>query len=103
MLSTDELRHYGVMGMKWGKGKKTPTQSSAPISNRRMSNKELESRIKRLRMEQDYKKLVESQTVKPNRIQQIENAAKVVKSISTMSSSAMSIYNDIEKARGRRS
>ena len=53
LLNEDELMHHGVKGMKWGrrKGKQT-TGSKNDV--RRMSNKELNARIKRLELEKRY-------------------------------------------------
>lgn len=63
LLNEDELMHHGVKGMKWGrrkskqttdsKGKKTSKKSSKK-NPRRMSNKELAARIKRLDLEKRY-------------------------------------------------
>ena len=63
LLNEDELMHHGVKGMKWGrrkskqttgsKGKKTSKKSSKK-NPRRMSNKELMARIKRLDLEKRY-------------------------------------------------
>ena len=59
----DVLMHYGVLGMKWGrrKGKQTTSSKNKKSSKkknkknpRRMSNKELAARIKRLDLEKRY-------------------------------------------------
>ena len=59
----DVLMHYGVLGMKWGrrKGKQTTGSKNKKSSKkknkknpRRMSNKELAARIKRLDLEKRY-------------------------------------------------
>ena len=59
----DVLMHYGVLGMKWGKrkGKQTAGSKNKKSSKkknkknpRRMSNKELAARIKRLDLEKRY-------------------------------------------------
>ena len=57
LLNEDELMHHGVKGMKWGrrKGKQTTgSKKSSKNDVRRMSNKELNARIKRLELEKRY-------------------------------------------------
>ena len=59
----DELMHFGVKGMKWGRRKSKQTSGSKGKKSskkknkknpRRMSNKELAARIKRLDLEKRY-------------------------------------------------
>jgi len=74
----DILQHHGVIGMRWGKGRKTkvPKQTVAPkakgvneaareqqfkseYANRdKMSTRSLQNRVKRLQAEQQFKELV---------------------------------------------
>ena len=74
----DILQHHGVIGMRWGKGRKTkvPKQTLAPkakgvneaareqqfkneYANRdKMSTRSLQNRVKRLQAEQQFKELV---------------------------------------------
>ena len=53
LLNEDELMHHGVKGMKWGRRKGKQTAGSKN-DVRRMSNKELNARIKRLELEKRY-------------------------------------------------
>lgn len=63
----DFLRHYGVKGMKWGKSKNPASADAAASKNVRVtakkkgvhtvSNKELQTAIERMRLEQDFKRL----------------------------------------------
>lgn len=63
----DILQHYGVKGMRWGK-KKNPASSDAAASTsvkktakkkgvHTVSNRELQTAIERMRLEQDFKRL----------------------------------------------
>ena len=57
----DELKHYGVLGMRWGarRNGKPISKSSKPKKRtiESMSNEELQSRNKRLQLETQYKQL----------------------------------------------
>lgn len=64
---SDFLQHYGVKGMQWGK-KKNPASSDAAASKsvrttakkkglHTVSNKDLQTAIERMRLEQDFKRL----------------------------------------------
>ena len=78
-LMPDELLHFGVKGMRWGQRRQreikrgTPrkryydgkdhsqtTYNTTPFAKRakKMTDKELEDRLKRIRMEKEYDKLV---------------------------------------------
>lgn len=63
----DFLQHFGVKGMKWGKKHNTPSSDAAASKVVRttakkkgihtVSNKELQTAIERMRLEQDFKRL----------------------------------------------
>jgi uncharacterized Fe-S cluster-containing MiaB family protein len=63
----DILQHYGVKGMKWGKKKNPASADSAQSTTVKVtakkkglhtvSNKELQTAIERMRLEQDFKRL----------------------------------------------
>lgn len=101
----DFLKHYGVLGMKWGvRKRKVPVQSSNSRPRRqridydepprrRMSNKELNARVKRLRLEQEYAKL----TARPNTPSRIEQAVKVAGTIAAVSGTALTIYKNMNE------
>lgn len=61
-----ELCHYGILGMKWGVRRYQNKDGTLTAAGKRhtrvkdMSDSELESRIKRLRMEDEYRKLNKS-------------------------------------------
>lgn len=61
-MNNNELYHYGVLGMKWGKRKgRTPSADSADVKQIRkksideMSNDELRKANQRLELERQYK------------------------------------------------
>lgn len=81
------LKHYGILGMKWGKRKGTVT-----ATKRRMSNKELQARIKRLRLEQEYNRL--NETPKKTKTS-IDKIAKTAGTIVTLTGTALTLYNNI--------
>lgn len=94
----DFLKHYGVLGMKWGvRKRKVPVQNNHPPRQRRMSNKELNARIKRLKLEQEYAKL----TAKPEIPSKIQRAIEVAGTVAAISGTAITIYknmNELSKA-----
>lgn len=88
------LMHYGVLGMKWGKRKAKASNSSeqAP-KKRRMSNKELQARIKRLKMEKEYAQLIAS----PPKTSRVEKLIKGAGTVAALTASAATIYKNMEK------
>lgn len=86
----EDLKHYGIMGMKWGK--KSNTQA---VPERRMSNKELAARVKRLRMEEDFDKL--SKSTAPTVTSAVDKLSKTLGTITVMTSAAVTLYNNIDK------
>ena len=88
------LMHYGVLGMKWGKRKARASNSSeqAP-KKRRMSNKELQARIKRLKLEKEFAQL----TASPPKTSRVEKLVKTAGTIAALSGSAVTIYKNMDK------
>ena len=88
------LMHYGVLGMKWGKRKAKASNSSeqAP-KKRRISNKELQARIKRLKMEKEYAQLIAS----PPKTSRVEKLIKGAGTVAALTASAATIYKNMEK------
>ena len=88
------LMHYGVLGMKWGKRKARASKTSEQTpKKRRMSNKELQARIKRLKMEKEYAQLIAS----PPKTSRVEKLIKGAGTVAALTASAATIYKNMEK------
>lgn len=108
------LMHYGVLGMKWGvrrkrsssgvsrssgkkvKGASVVRENQNGQTKRRMSNNELQARVKRLRLEAEYARLVRETT--PVTVSRIDKAIQAANSISKMSKSAVDLYENLNAA-----
>ena len=104
MINEEELMHYGVMGMRWGVrraskrsgGSKKKKASRQPQQQkRRMSNKELQSRVKRMKLEQQYRDLTKDLT--PKTKSKMEKLISTADTISKLSSSALTIYKNLNQ------
>ena len=88
------LMHYGVLGMKWGKRKAKASNSSGQApKKRRMSNKELQARIKRLKLEKEFAQL----TASPPKTSRVEKLVKGAGTVAALSTSAVTIYKNMDK------
>ena len=100
MINEEELMHYGVLGMRWGvrraskrrggSKKKKASRQSQQQPKRRMSNKELQSRVRRMKLEQQYRDLTNDLT--PKTKSKMEKLVNTTVTISKLSSSALTIY-----------
>lgn len=110
------LQHYGVLGMKWGI-RRTPAQlghtqkSSSKKSSedshtdykkahskkavKSMSDAELRSRLNRLQMETQYSKLSQSNVNRGKKF--IGDMIKAGTTVATVTSTALTIYNNFDK------
>ena len=105
---SNQLRHYGVLGMKWGRRKKRvavdngqpnninrPPQQSAPKKPRRMSKKELQARVNRLKLEQELARLEAANM--PAKKSRVEQLVKTAGTVAALTGSAYTIYKNIDK------
>ena len=109
MINEEELMHYGVLGMRWGvrraskrngsskkgKKKKASRQPQQQQQKRRMSNKELQSRVKRMKLEKQYRELT-SELI-PKEKSKIEKLISTAETVSKLSSSALVIYKNLNQ------
>lgn len=103
---SNQLRHFGVKGMKWGRRKKPtvvenghlkkvtrPQQKQPQKKPRRMSKKELQARVNRLRLEQELARLEAANLpAKKNRVEQL---VKTAGTVAALTGSAYTIYKNI--------
>lgn len=90
-MENNELRHYGIKGMKWGVRRFQNEDGSYTAAGKRrakqqkaesMSDEELAARVKRLNMEKTYKKLSKESEPKST----LEKSKDVVDSASSLAS-----------------
>lgn len=114
------LEHHGIKGQKWGvrrfqnedgtrtaAGKKREQSRSEDSAHddynkahsgknvKDMSDAELRSRLNRLQMEKQYSQLTDSDTSKGKKF--VSDAMKVATTVATVSTTALTIYNNYGK------
>ena len=120
------LMHYGVLGMKWGIRRKRDKQSSSKKSSKQ--NFEVKNNIKQpkanakakkvdskgkkqdfdedeflktlqqLRMQVEYDRLVSTLEANNSTMRKVENFTKNVTTVATLTTSALLIYTNLNKA-----
>ena len=120
------LMHYGVLGMKWGIRRKRDKQSSSKKSSKQefevknnikqpktngkakkvddkgrkqyFDEAEYQKKIQQLRMEVEYDRLVSTLESNNSTMRKVENFTKNVTTIATLTTSALLIYTNLDKA-----
>ena len=103
----DFLKHYGVLGMKWGKRKARSTSSSnkkpkttkntttskpkPKPTQRELSDEELRAVINRMRLEREYADL----QYRASSRAKVENVVKTVGTAALLTTSVVKIYNNL--------
>jgi hypothetical protein len=110
----DDLTHHGVKGMKWGKRKDTNQAGSESKRKRKpkklskaesmakdlqdakkMSPRELQDKVNKLRLEHEYVRL--NSTKYNDTKTKIDNAVSTMGKISAATGTALVIYKNIDK------
>jgi len=120
VVHDDTLEHHGIKGQKWGvrryqnedgtrtaAGKKREQSRSNESAHddynkahsgksvKDMSDAELRSHLNRLQMEKQYSQLTNSDTSKGKKF--VSDAMKVATTVATVSTTALTIYNNYGK------
>lgn len=100
-MNDNELLHYGVAGMRWGK-RKTPSITSSKKKTKDVTNKvksmsddELRKAINRMQLEQQYSKLNPEKVKKGKEFTQ--KILKTGATIASVTTTGLTVYNNIDK------
>ncbi len=91
----DNLKHYGVLGMKWGVRQGSASTSNNTKSAKSMSDDELRKTVNRMQMEKQYSQLTSSSVKKGG--DYVSSIIKTGTTIATVTSTGLTIYNNAKK------
>lgn len=103
----NELYHYGILGMRWGRRKSSNVVKAAPKQSQEktatpkkqsikdMSDDDLKKAVVRLQMEKTYSQLSSEKIGKGKSF--VEKTMKAGSTLATASSTAITLYNNYSK------
>ena len=98
--NTDDLYHYGVIGMRWGRRRSKSQLARARAkaeknSVKNMSDEELRKRVNRLQLEKQYSQLSPSKVTKGKRA--VGNVIKATTTVAALTTTGITLYNNAGK------
>lgn len=86
------LAHHGILGMRWGHRKSGASVTRSSSGSKKMSDEELQTSVKRMNLEKQYKELSKQSASKT------ERAKKLVDATSGLVNQAQKLNNDSIKS-----
>ena len=110
-MDNNELKHYGVLGMRWGVRKRrrgygdsedsVKARAALKKNINEMSNKELQDANNRMRLENDYKDLVRKGTVGKKIVNGLIIAGATISALEKAQKAAQSVNSNRKWAQTR--